>query len=71
MLQTPVPVKWMAVESLTHKIYTIKSDVYVSEISELMWYVSDKTEPRVCQPLARSETASYQFCDMEMENANI
>jgi len=28
--QTPVPVKWMALESLTHKIYTSKSDVYVS-----------------------------------------
>jgi len=39
-VQTPVPVKWMALESLTHKVYTIKTDVFVSvDIFSFQWTV--------------------------------
>ena len=37
LLQAPVPVKWMAVESLTHRIYTIKSDNRVSSYSSNLY----------------------------------
>ncbi|CAG2188023.1 FLT1 [Mytilus edulis] len=39
----PVPVKWIAIESLTHQIYTTKSDVY--KVMKATWQIEPDERP--------------------------